>query len=252
MMTSRQEIAKVGIWGKVLNGAMTLPGAKIDRSAFLEKELSKYYSKEVVLKAIEERPILAGIPVHAMNKLAKTTIKSHRAKVTALSFAAGLPGGWWIAGTIPADLVQFFWHVVVVTQKLAYLYGWPILQDPVEEMDEETLHVFTLFIGVMFGASSAAKGISKIAEKLSQEVVKRLPRMALTKYGVYNLSKQVAKWIGIRLTKQSFARGLGKVVPILGGFISGTVSWITFSRMSKRLSKHLSGLYLATGKEIKS
>ena len=242
-------ITKAGVWTKVLKTALELPGARVDRSKYLEKELSKYYSEEVVEKAIEERPILAGIPVHAVNSMAKSAIKSHRAKVTALSFVAGLPGGLWIAGTIPADLAQFFWHVIVVTQKLAYLYGWPMLQDPVEEMDEETLHVFTLFVGVMLGASSAAKGISKIAEKLSKEVVKRLPRMALTKYGVYNLSKQVAKWIGIRLTKQSFAKGVGKFVPILGGFISGIVTWITYSRMSKRLRKHLSKLYLATGKE---
>lgn len=250
MSTSNDNaLAKSGVWHKVLNTAMALPGAKIDRSTFLQKELSKYYSEDVVKRAIDERPLLAGVPVHAVTKLSKSIIKSHRAKVSSLSFVAGLPGGLWIAGAIPADLAQFFWHVIVVTQKIAYLYGWPSITDPIEDMDEETLHIFTLFIGVMFGANSAAKGISKIAEKLSQEVVKRLPRMALTKFGVYNLSKQVAKWIGIRLTKQGFARGLSKVVPILGGFISGTVSWVTFSKMSKRLRSHLSELYLATGKE---
>ena len=35
-----------------------------------------------------------------------------------------------MAATIPADLAQDFWHAIVLSQKLAYLYGWPdLLED---------------------------------------------------------------------------------------------------------------------------
>ena len=112
------------------------------------------------------------------------------------------------------------------------------------EPDDETLLVFSLFVGVMFGVRTASKLLGDLAERVGKEVVKRLPREALTKWGVYNLAKQVAKWIGIKLTKQSFARVVAKVIPVLSGFISGILSWVTFSAMSKRLRTHLDGLRL--------
>jgi hypothetical protein len=147
-----------------------------------------------------------------------------------------------MAGTIPADLTQFFWHVVVILQKLAYLHGWPELFEEGTEPDDETLLVFTVFVGVMFGAATAAKLLGDLAERVGGQVLRRLPQQALTKWGVYNLAKQVAKWIGIRLTKQGFARMLAKALPVVSGFISGTIAWVSFTVMSKRLLKHLENL----------
>ncbi|VBL42608.1 Uncharacterised protein [Burkholderia pseudomallei] len=148
-----------------------------------------------------------------------------------------------MAGTIPADLTQFFWHVVVITQKLAYLHGWPDLYADGEELDDETLHIFTIFIGVMFGAAGAGALLTKLSENVAKEVATRLPRMPLTKWGLYTLAKQIAKWIGVKLTKQTFARIASKAVPVLGGLASGAITWISFSQMSLRLLSHLSGLH---------
>ena len=49
----------------------------------------------------------------------------------------------------------------------------------------------------------------------------------------------MAKWIGIKLTKESFAKGLGKVVPFLGGVISGGLTYATFKPGAKKLKKTL-------------
>jgi len=233
------------VWNRVLKAALAIPGARIDRASFLEATLSKRFPEETVSLAIESRPAMAGISKADIRSIAKASINRHRAGVSAISFLAGLPGGWWIAGAVPTDLAQFFWHVTVVSQKLAYLYGWPSLSDRGEDLDDETLLVLTVFVGVMLGASASSKILNSIAERLAKEVVVRLPRKALTKYGVYLLAKQVAKWIGIKLTKDTFAKAIAKLVPILGGAISGTISWVTFSIMSKRLRKHLEGLILA-------
>lgn len=148
-----------------------------------------------------------------------------------------------MVGTIPTDLTQFFWHVVVVTQKLAYLHGWPDLYSDGEEIDDETLHIFTIFIGVMFGAAGAGTLLSRLSENVAKELASRLPRMPLTKWGLYNLAKQIAKWIGVKLTKQTFARIASKAVPVLGGLASGAITWVSFSQMSSRLVSHLSGLH---------
>jgi hypothetical protein len=245
MTEMAQSDKQIEVWNRVLRSALAMPGAKIDRNSFLKKELSKRCSPTMVQQAIEKRPALAGIDEHTIKKIALANIKFHRAGVTSVSFAAGLPGGWWMAGTVPADMTQFFWHVIVILQKLAYLYGWPSLINDDEEIDDETLLVISLFVGVMFGAGAASKALGDLAEKFAQQVISRLPKKALTKYAIYRIAKEVAKWIGIKLTKESFAKFLSKLVPVVSGFISGTITWISFSAMSKKLKKHLKTLELA-------
>jgi len=118
---------EVEVWEKVMKGALSLPGAKINREAYLQKELSKHYTQDIVRFAIATTPAKAGVSASKINTISKSSIAWHRAGVTTASFATGIPGGWWIAGTMPADLTQFFWHVSVILQKLAYLHGWPEL-----------------------------------------------------------------------------------------------------------------------------
>src|SRR3989454_6215933 len=233
------------VWNSVLRTALLLPGAKVDRNAFLRKALSKHVTEKVLQSAIDTSPAKAGVSKNTVRRIATANIKWHRAGVSALSFASGLPGGWWIAGTVPADLTQSFWHVLVILQKLAYLYGWPELFTEDSELDEETLLILTVFVGAMLGAESAAKVLGDIAERASAQVLKRLPRETLTKWGLYHLAREVAKRIGIKLTEDSFARYLLRIVPILGGIISGTVTWISFSLMTSRLAAHLESLPFA-------
>jgi len=235
------------VWNSVLRTALLLPGAKVDRKAFLRRALSKHVTEKVLQSAIDTSPAKAGVNKNTIWRIATANIKWHRAGVSTLSFASGLPGGWWIAGTVPADLTQFSWHVLVILQKLAYLYGWPELfsEDSELELDEETLLILTIFVGAMLGAESAAKVLGAIAERVAGQVLKRLPRETLTKWGLYRVAREVAKRSGIKLTEDSFGRYLSRIVPILGGIISGTVTWISFSLMTSRLAAHLASLPLA-------
>src|SRR6266404_3516610 len=233
------------VWNSVLCTALALPGAKVDRKAFLRRALSKHVTEEVLQSAIDTSPAKAGVSEDTIRGIATANIKWHRAGVSTLSFASGLPGGWWIAGTVPVDLIQFFWHVLVILQKLAYLYGWPELFSEDGELDNETLLILTIFVGAMLGADSAAKVLGYMAERAAAQVLKRLPSETLSKWGLYRLAREVAKWIGIKLTEDSFVRYFSRIVPILGGIISGTVSWISFSLMTSRLAVHFESLPLA-------
>ena len=237
------------VWNRILRTALAMPGARVDRKAFLRRALSKHVTKDVWQRAVDTTPAKAGISKDIIRRAATSSIRWHRTGVSGVSFATGLPGGWWVAGTVPADLTQFFWHVLVILQKLAYLYGWPELLSEDGELDDETLLILTVFIGVMFGAESAGKILSDLAERVAAQVLKRLPRETLTKWGLYRLAREIAKWIGIKLTKESFARVLSKLVPILGGLISGTITWIAFTLMTNRLVIHLESLPLASSDE---
>lgn len=230
--------SEVTIWNKVMGAALSMPGVKVDRDDFLKKELKNYYSPEQLNLAISNRPI-NGVSKEIIDRIANACINSHTTKVTTISAVAGIPGGFAMAGTIPADMTQYYWHVFVLAQKLAYLYGFPDLRDENGNLTDTASDMLTLFVGVMMGASAANQAIKGLAKEFAKQVVKRLPQKALTKTMYYPIIKQIAKWIGVKLTKDTFAKGLGKVIPILGGVISGGLTLATFRPSAKRLQHKL-------------
>ncbi|WP_187366804.1 hypothetical protein [Nocardioides dongxiaopingii] len=245
-MAGSKEIENPGSkFAQVLDASARLPGVRIDRAAYLRTALKRYCSAEQIQLAIAQTPTAAGIPQSILEKAAKTSIRFETAKVTGLSTAAGIPGGFAIAGTVPADLAQYFGHIIRITQKLAYIYSWPDLFADDEELDEATAGVLTLFIGVMFGVQSAQTGITKVSTMVASQVVKKLPQKALTQGTLYPIVKKVASLLGARMTKQIFANGVAKFVPIIGAVASGGLTLATFRPMARRLEKHLASLELA-------
>ena len=222
-------------WDKVMNLALSMPMVKVDRTAFLTKEFSMYDNADQLR---DKRPIDL-FDAEAIERAARGIINSHLAKATVASTAAGIPGGLVMAATMPADIAQYYWHVLVVAQKLGYLYGWPDLLDEKEQITEGTRNVLTLFVGVMFGAQAASKLVGEIAKQVSLQAAKRLPQQALTKTMYYPVVKQVAKWIGVKMTKDTFGRSVGKAIPILGGVLSGAITAFSFKPMAEKLQKHL-------------
>ncbi|CAL9367039.1 hypothetical protein [Streptomyces sp. enrichment culture] len=55
----------------------------------------------------------------------------------------------------------------------------------------------------------------------------------------------VAKYLGVKMTTQSFAKGVSKAIPVIGAVVSGGLTLSTYLPMAKRLKKHLAGLPLA-------
>ena len=229
---------EVTIWNKVMGAALSMPGVKVDRDDFLKKELKNYCSPEQLNLAISSRPI-NGVSKEIIDRIANACINSHTTKVTTISAVAGIPGGFAMAGTIPADMAQYYWHVFVLAQKLAYLYGFPDLRDENGNLTDTASDMLTLFVGVMMGASAANQAIKGLAKEFAKQVVKRLPQKALTKTMYYPIIKKIQKLIGVKLTKDTFSKGLRKFIPILGGVISGGLTLATFRPSAKRLQHKL-------------
>lgn len=91
----------------IIKAAMSIPGVRINRDDFLRKELSKYFSSDKVDLAIQKNPASAGISVDEIEDIAKSCIDYETNKVSAISAAAGIPGGLAMIGTIPADTAQY-------------------------------------------------------------------------------------------------------------------------------------------------
>ncbi len=229
----------------VLVEAAKLPMVKVDRELFLRKELRNRYNKEMVEKAVEYNPAYAGITVEDIDKIARSCIKSETTRVTAFSAAAGAPGGFAMIGTIPADLAQYFGHILRVLQQLIYLYGWQDLKLDENGLNEETKNILTLFVGVMFGVNGAVNGLNKLAGQVAKQVAKKLPQKALTKGVIYPIVKKVATLLGVQMTKEIFARGVSKAVPVVGAVVSGGLTFVTFKPMSEKLRKYLASCEVA-------
>lgn len=125
-------------------------------------------------------------------------------------------------------------------QKIAYIYGWQSFLNDIEDIDDETLGMLAAFLGVMMGVGGASASVSLFAVQVARPAVqKKIASVALTKTAWYLPMKQTLRVIGVQITKQSFAKTVSKVVPVVGGVVSGSLTFVTLNTQSKRLMKHL-------------
>lgn len=228
----------------IIQQAMKLPIVKVNRQKFLYKELIKYYSEDVVDLAIKKNPAYAGMEKEKINEVSKQVINYETNKVSAISFAAGMPGGFAMVATVPADIAQYFAYMIRVMQKLAYLYGFEDFELNEDAISDNAMNQIMIFLGVMFGVQGANAGVKKIAEVAAKKVSKSLAQKALTKGTVYPIVKKIAQAVGIKMTKQIFAESVSKVVPVIGGAVTGGLSYITFKPCAKKLKNSFKDLYL--------
>jgi hypothetical protein len=227
---------EVSLWNSLLENVLKLPGAKVDRRIFLEREFSKFCKPEVVEKIKERGTGKAEVADEVMDKAAARVIAGQTASVTALSFVSGLPGGLAMLGTIPVDLTQYYYNLVVTAQKLAFIYGWPEL----EGEDPGSLpSMLTVFIGIMTGTITANKEIISLSKVLEGEVMKKLSCVMLAKAGILLLARRLGGILGAKLFWQGYTELAFKAVPLVGGFTSGGMTLMTFLPMANTLKNEM-------------
>jgi len=227
--------------------ALKVPGVKINREKFLNKELFKNYPKEVIEKAIQTTPAQAGIKREDVDKIADEVIKFERNSVSGISVALGMPGGAAMAATIPADIAQYYGYMLRAAQKLLYLYGFPELETDGDAimLDSETLNSLTVCLGIMYGVANANNAIKAMAKALATGVEKKLINTALTKGTIYPIVKSVAKWFSVKMTKEVFAGFFKKAIPVVGGVVGGGLTYATFKPCCYRLKDVLADTMLS-------
>ena len=226
------------IWNKILAAVLKMPGVKVDRETFLRKALKGHCNEQRLDMLVNVRPYTITTD-KVIDQVATQCINRHTALATTGSAIAGLPGGLAMAATLPGDLTQYYYHVVVLSQKLAYLYGFPDFCDENGELGENASELLTIFMGSMMGVKVADQGINELAKGLATSAVGRLPRIVLTKAAIYPVVMQVAKLVGAKLTKEGLTKTVGRFIPIAGGLFSGTVTLFTFKPGARRLQKRL-------------
>lgn len=220
----------------IIERAIKLPGVKVDRDEFLRKQFEKM-PEEKLNAILEFGPPAAGCEREVLRLKAKKLINDRTSLSTSASFLAGLPGGIAVAATIPADFIQFYGVALRLAQELAYLYGEENLWDGESINEEKVESKLILYCGVMLGVSGAAQAIKMICVSLGKTLAKNLPKKALTKTVYYGIIKSVCKAFGVNLTKTAFGKFVGKALPVVGGVVSGGLTYATMRPMGKRLAE---------------
>lgn len=217
----------------IISNAIKIPGVKVDRDKFLAELLVK--ETDNIQLVLDEGPIVAGIEEKRLKKIAEKLILDRTAKSSITSFAMGIPGGLAMAATIPADILQFYGMTLKLAQELTYLYGAQDLWQDGQVDEELVRNQLILYCGVMFGVTGASAGVRLLSTQLAKTALKKLPQKALTKTFWYPIIKQIGKGIGIKVTKTTLANGVSKVIPIVGGFVAGTITFISMKPMAEKL-----------------
>lgn len=236
----------VGIEDVIIMG-LKVPGIRIQREAFLRKELFKRFPEDVIEEVVRFNPMHANIPQDDIEKMVDEVIKYERICVSGISAALSTPGGATMVATIPADIAQYYGYMLRAAQKMLYLYGFPEIkiEEKGQTFDAETMNTLIVCMGVMYGVAGASNALKAMAKALGVGVEKQLLRKALTKGTIYPIVKSVSKWFGVKMTKEVFAGFFKKAIPVVGGVIGGGLTFVSFKPCCDRLRKVLQDTMLS-------
>lgn len=227
--------------------SLGIPGIRINRAEFLQKELQRYCTQEEISNAIEHNLTYAKISNEIIDKIADQVIKYERNCVSGISTALSMPGGLAIAATIPTDIAQYYGYMLRATQKLMYLYGFPEIDTSEKNgtFDSETVNTLTICLGVMYGVAGANSALRAMATGLANGISKKIMSTALTKGTLYPIVKNIAKWFGVKMTKKMLVGVVQKTVPVIGGVVGGGITFVTFKPCCDKLKKALQNTSLS-------
>lgn len=104
-------------------------------------------------------------------------------------------------------------------------------------MSEDAKNVTIVYIGYMLGVEAATKVVGNIVAKATSKgfIIRTLIKNSLGR----GLAIKIVRAIGIKSSAKVVSAG-SKAIPVVGAFVSGGVTYISFGPMAKRLKSSLS------------
>lgn len=229
---------------QTIGAVSKLPVVRVDREMFLRKHFGDSEHLDVIL----QRGPQAVFSTKSLRKKANSLIKNSAAKTSMVSFASGLPSN--PAVMIPAggaDVAQYFGFAINLAQQIAYLFGEDDLFDGGGQLSEAAQMRVIAYLGAMFGAAGASALVASTSKVAGANLGKKVAAQALTKTAWYPLVKKVGAVVSVKITKKTVEKTITKVVPVVGGVVSGGLTYVTFRPMGHRLAdtfvKNLNGQF---------
>lgn len=244
-----EELYDVAI--NMIGSVAKLPVIRVDREAFLRQQFA---DSEYLDEILEHGPQHV-YTVESLRRKADGVIKKSTNQTTLAAFVAGIPGGPAAVAAGGADVAQYFGFAINLAQKIAYLFGEDDLFTDESELNEGAKVRVLAYLGVMLGASGSAMLVGKLAREVGKNMGKKITQQALTKTAWYPLLKKIGAMVGKQVGKESVGKAVIKVVPVVGGAISGAITYATFKPMGGRLAdvlvRNLNGEFDETGMELR-
>jgi hypothetical protein len=218
---------------QTIGAVAQVPIVRVDREAFLRKHFADSPHLEIVL----ERGPHAVYSTESLRTKAGSIIKSSATRTSAASFATGLPGNPVVmVAAGGADVAQYFGFAINLGQQIAYLFGEDELFVDGGGLSEAAQIRVIAYLGAMFGAAGAAGLVSQTSRVMGQNLGNKVAAQALTKTAWYPLVKKVGALVGRQVTKKTVEKTITKAVPVVGGIVSGGLTYVTFRPMGHRLA----------------
>lgn len=188
-------------------------------------------------KIIKEGP-QSVFSAQDLRKRAQNIINNTTTKTSIASFVAGIPSNPFTAGASGvADIFQYYGFVLNLSQQIAYLFGEDnLFNEGSHDLPDDVKIRIIAYLGIMSGVSGAHALIENVSKIASKNIGKKIAQQTLTKTTWYPLVKKIGGALGYTITKQTVGKTVTKVVPLIGGFISGGITYLTFNVMGNKLA----------------
>lgn len=221
----------------IISNVLKVPGIKVDRAEFLK---TTFVHEDVdIKKIIEVGPVEANCSEKMLAEKAEQIINANTIETASISFGLGIPGGLAMAATIPADLIQFYGKVLKMAQELIYLYGAKDLWNDGMFDNKKVRNQLIMYLGVMLGATGATEAVRLFASHFVKKILEKSTKESLKKKIFTTVAKKIGQAVGVKLVRETTTKGVFKILPVLGGVISGAMTCVSMKNMGKRLADTL-------------
>lgn len=228
----------------IIRQLLKLPGVKVNRTDFLLKTFEKKIKTEQEKVTLLQKGPVEVFSQEVIEAEAKKVIMGTTHKASFMSFAAGLPGGFAILGTLPADTIQMYAMTLKMAQELSYLYGAEDIWIADREVDTEAEDKLIVYLGAMLGVNTAASATRLISNTLTKVLLEQTTQQAVHQGILHQVAKKVLKTIGVKSSKKGVSSGMAKLIPIAGGLFSGGLTYFGVKPMGFKLNEVLKeGVY---------
>ena len=240
-------MAKKINWESMLSLALKNNLARINRNRFLATSLAPFCTPEDLNKIAFLRPE-SLVEVQVLDHLGKEIVEKHLNQAALISGGAGLLGASAMWLSVPGDTLQFVTQLVIMTQKLAYLYGWDDFFFN-EEPTDETIARLSLILGYGVGVHEAKGVIMSVANDMMPNLNEAMAQEQIDKN--HPIVKKTVSALSEQLLRTAVSGGLAKVLPIVGAVASGIWSYKSFRPIAERIRLLLSEImYTRLGHQL--
>ncbi len=210
----------------IITLSLKTKGSLVERDEFLAETFSEHYSDEIVEIAITHGPKAAGIPQKKIDKIAGKISKQKNKLISGVVTKHVMPKKVSAVTAIPTDIILYYAHVLLTTQKLLYLYGFPKLKNRQEqqELSLEAITLLSVCLGTMYEIEGASAVLKEIVLAGCSHLDGEQVQQILNSEQCELVIERTNKWFAINIFRGVLGRLAKSTVPVVGKIVGKIIA----------------------------